>query len=71
MKFLCYEGIEPGTIISTKTEKSEAETKLFQIQKNDSSYLLFSSIWEPILELSEIIIFSGIKESDLIVLIEL
>jgi len=33
MKFLCKEGIEPATIISTKTEKSEAETKLFKMQE--------------------------------------
>jgi hypothetical protein len=33
MKFLCKQGIEPAIIISTKTEKSEAETKLLQMQE--------------------------------------
>ena len=33
IKYLCIQGIEPAEIISTKTEKSEAETKLFQMQR--------------------------------------
>ena len=32
MKFLCEEGIEPALVISTKTEKSESEIKLLQMQ---------------------------------------
>ena len=33
MKFLCQEGIEPAIIISTKTEKSEAELKLHHVKR--------------------------------------
>ena len=33
MKFLCKQGIEPADVISTKTEKSDAEIKLLQMQK--------------------------------------
>jgi hypothetical protein len=33
IKFLCKQGIEPAIVISTKTEKSEAETKLLQMQQ--------------------------------------
>jgi len=32
MKFLCKEGIEPAIVISTKTEKSEAEKQLQKVQ---------------------------------------
>ncbi len=32
-KFLCKEGIEPAIVISTETEKSDAENKLFQMQE--------------------------------------
>lgn len=33
MKFLCKEGIEPAVIVSTKTEKSEAERQLLRVQR--------------------------------------
>ena len=33
MKFLCKEGIEPAVIVSTKTEKSEAEQQLLRVQR--------------------------------------
>jgi hypothetical protein len=33
MKFLCMQGIEPAIVISTKTEKSEAEQQLQRVQK--------------------------------------
>ena len=33
MKFLCKEGIEPAVIVSTKTEASEAEQQLLQVQR--------------------------------------
>ena len=32
MKYLCIQGIEPADVISTKTEKSDAEIKLLQMQ---------------------------------------
>ena len=33
MKYLCIQGIEPADVISTKTEKTEDEIKLLQMQK--------------------------------------
>jgi hypothetical protein len=33
MKYLCIQGIEPADVILIKTEKSDAEIKLLQMQK--------------------------------------